>query len=197
MVRGWFGRVKARRARYRRKLLADQNYAATVIQSSYRALKGRRRYAKMLLRKFLKDQEERRLGVKKRRAARMMQGTWKTYLARVEAERIKEELRQARLLLMRKIAAAMHLQRIFRGHMARKLRRVLEAQMRLMIRQNRATVVIQCAVRQRQAWLEAKRRRWAREMAKRNKYVHQNRTEFLIGTLSRYCRGHGFLQSCH
>jgi hypothetical protein len=42
--------------------------------------------------------------------------------------------------------------------------------MRAMIRQSRAALVIQCAVRQRQAWLDAERRRWEKEMARRNRY---------------------------
>ena len=77
VVRGWFGRVDARRRRWRRKLLADQNFAALVIQRNYRGLKGRRRYHKLLTRRFIKEQEERRWGAKRRRAARIIQGAWR------------------------------------------------------------------------------------------------------------------------
>ena len=92
-----------------------------------------------------------------------------TYMARMEGEGIKEELRQARLLLIRKIVGATHFQRLYRGHMARTMRRRLEAAMREMIRQTRGAVIIQCAVRQRLAWREAERRRQARELARRNR----------------------------
>jgi hypothetical protein len=41
--------------------------------------------------------------------------------------------------------------------------------MRLLIRQGRAAVLMQCCARKRQAWLEAERRRAARELARRHK----------------------------
>ena len=46
--------------------------------------------------------------------------------ARREVARRKEAIRQARLLLMRKISATIHFQRVYRGHMARTLRRRLD-----------------------------------------------------------------------
>jgi hypothetical protein len=50
--------------------------------------------------------------------------------ARREAARRREERRQARLLLLRKIAAATHFQRVFRGYMARLLRNRLMVRLR-------------------------------------------------------------------
>ena len=52
--------------------------------------------------------------------------------ARREVARRKEAIRQARLLLMRKIAASIHFQRVYRGHMARSLRRRLEVRLSLL-----------------------------------------------------------------
>jgi hypothetical protein len=46
--------------------------------------------------------------------------------ARREVARRKEAIRQARLLLMRKISAATQFQRLYRGFVARSLRRRLE-----------------------------------------------------------------------
>ena len=45
-------------------------------QATFRAMKGRRRYQRALDRRFLIDQEERRLGAKKRKCVRMIEGAW-------------------------------------------------------------------------------------------------------------------------
>ena len=51
-------------------------YSSRVHQAAFRAMKGRKLYQKMLLRRFIRDQDERRLGAKRRKCVRMIEGAW-------------------------------------------------------------------------------------------------------------------------
>ena len=51
-------------------------------------MKGRKLYQKMLLRRFIRDQDERRLGAKRRKCVRMIEGAWMVRVLRMAADEL-------------------------------------------------------------------------------------------------------------
>ncbi len=120
-VRGWLGRLKVRRLRWKLLMLARRTIAATTVQACFRRYLARCKYHRLCDARFLFLQAQRRLEVLRQKSARIMQGAWLIYRARCRVMSIKEALLRERALAARRQRAATEIQRAVRGLLARRL----------------------------------------------------------------------------
>jgi hypothetical protein len=165
--RGWIGRLKVRRLKWRLLMAARRSRAATTVQATWRRYLARCLYGRLLDQKFLREQARRRMELLRQKSASIIATSWKIYRARCHVMGIKEARRRELALRRRRHQAATDIQRIMRGKLARMLMDRMRAFLALMIRQAKACLLVQMAVRRFISRREVARRRREREIRMR------------------------------